>query len=140
MSSASGFWDCLVTTDSASSLVDIADAAIELAQLRETADDILGQAWSVGCLRTLLDRPEPAFDDQLWQTVRELGWPDVLVSESSNGGGGTLRELAVLAEALGAAAAPVPLTATAAAAWCLDSCEDGVTLMLDRPLRAVGQE
>ncbi|WP_101947853.1 acyl-CoA dehydrogenase family protein [Mycobacterium sp. 3519A] len=128
-----------MTTDSASSLGDIADAAIELAHLRESADGILGHAWSIGRLRALLEQSEPAFDDQLWRTVRELGWPDVLVSESSGGGGGTLRELAVLAEAAGAAAAPVPLTATAAAAWCLDSCEDGVTLILDRSVSSVGQ-
>jgi alkylation response protein AidB-like acyl-CoA dehydrogenase len=115
------------------SLGEIADIADELAALRESADEILGHAWSVERSRALLDGPGSAFDAGLWKTVIELGWPDVAVSETSGGGGAGLRELCVLAEATGAVVAPIPLAAAAAAAWCEDVCADGVTVVLDQP-------
>jgi alkylation response protein AidB-like acyl-CoA dehydrogenase len=128
-----------VTRDRAASLTEIADVAGDLAQLRMAADDILRQAWSPAQTLALLDQPGPAFDERLWRTVRDVGWPDVLVSEAANGGGGTLRELAVLAEAAGAAAAPLPLASAAAAAWCEDRCVDGITLVLNEPLELNGE-
>lgn len=76
----------------------------------------------------------PVFEPALWRTVADLGWADVLVTETRAGGGGSLRELCVLAEAAGAAAAPIPLAGAAAAAWCADRCVDGVVLLL--PARA----
>lgn len=88
-------------------------------------------AWSAEEFRKLLDGP--AFDHGLWQTIRGLGWPDVMVGAADGGGAGTLAELAVLAEVAGAAAAPVPLAATAAANWCEGRCADGITLLLDQP-------
>jgi alkylation response protein AidB-like acyl-CoA dehydrogenase len=114
-----------------SSLDEIADITAELEQLREFADDILGQAWSVERSRQLLDGPGPAFDDGLWKTVLSLGWPDVLVGESHGGGGANLRQLCALTEAAGAVVAPVPLAAAAAAAWCEQRCCDGVAVVLD---------
>ncbi len=119
-----------MTADALSSLTEIADTAAELARLRESADDILRRAWSPQAFRSLLDGPGPAFDPVLWQTVAELGWPDVLVSDAGGGGGEGLRELCVLAEAAGAAAAPVPLGAAAAAGWCEDRRTDGISLVL----------
>lgn len=119
-----------MTPDSLPSLDEIADRTAELTQLRNSVDDILKDVWSVERARALLDGPGPAFDAQLWRTVNELGWPDVLVSESARGGGGGLRELCVMAEAAGAAAAPIPLAVTAAAGWCADGCADGVNLLL----------
>lgn len=121
------------------SFTELADAAAEVAHLRQSADDILRQAWSVEQTRSLLDKPEAAFDESLWLTVCEVGWPDVLVNATSNGGGGSLRELAVLAEAAGAVAAPVPLVATAAAAWCEDRCVEGLPLLLEQPMQLVEQ-
>lgn len=122
------------------SLDDIADSAAELAELRQSADDILRQAWSVERSRALLDGPGPAFDEKLWSTVAELGWPDVLVSENNGGAGGALRELAVLVEAAGAVAAPTPLAATAAAGWCEDRCADGgVAIVLPESATLGGQ-
>ena len=128
-----------IATSSRPSLAEIADTAAELAELRASADDTLRQAWSVERCRALLDRPGPAFDESLWTTVVDLGWPDVLVTEHNGGGGGTLRELAVLVEAAGGAAAPVPLAATAAAAWCEDRCADGVAVVLPEPATLAGQ-
>jgi alkylation response protein AidB-like acyl-CoA dehydrogenase len=120
-------------------LTEIADVAAELAQLRQSADEILRQAWSVEQTRSLLDKPDAAFDERLWQTVCDVGWSDVLVSEESDGGGGSLRELAALAEAAGAFVAPIPLAAAAAAAWCEDRCVDGLPLLLDQPMNLAGE-
>lgn len=120
-----------MTRDAEPSLDDIADTAAELAELRTTVDDLLGRIWSVERTRGLFDGPGPAFDEDLWKSVVEMGWPDVLVAEAHGGGGGGLRELCVLVEAAGAAALPVPLPAVAAAAWCEQRCAGGVTLVLD---------
>lgn len=119
-----------MTRDTEPSLSDIADAAIELAELRATADGVLGRIWSVDRTRALLDTSGPAFDRDVWRTVVELGWPDVLIAESSGGGGGGIRELCVLVEAAGAAALPLPLGAVAAAGWCEQRCASGITLVL----------
>jgi alkylation response protein AidB-like acyl-CoA dehydrogenase len=112
-------------------LIEIADAAAELNELRAAADDVLCQAWAVDRTRELLDAPDSAFDDTLWETVIELGWPDVLVSEANGGGGGDVRQLCVLAEAAGAVTLPVPLATVAAAAWSEDRCVEGVTILLE---------
>ncbi|WP_068186376.1 acyl-CoA dehydrogenase family protein [Mycobacterium sp. UM_CSW] len=119
-----------MTPDGLSSLSDIAQSAEELARLRASADDILRRAWSPQAFRALLDRPGAVFDPKLWHTITEAGWADVLVSETAGGGGGGVRELCALAEAAGAASAPVPLTCAAAAGWCADRCADGVSLLL----------
>jgi len=131
MSSPRNSWDCLVTRDRELSLNEIADSAAELSELRTTADDILSHAWTVGRTRSLLDGPEPAFDEDLWKTIVELGWPDVLVSEARGGGGAGIRELCVLTEAAGAISLPVPLASAASAAWCADRCVEGITLVLE---------
>jgi alkylation response protein AidB-like acyl-CoA dehydrogenase len=119
-----------VTRELEPSLHDIADIAVELAELRNTADDILSRMWSVGRTRALLDSPGPAYDEDLWKAVVELGWADVLVDESRGGGGGGIRELCVLAEASGAAALPVPLAVSAASNWCEERCASGVAVIL----------
>lgn len=119
-----------MTPNAPSSLDEIAYTAVELARLHESADDILRRAWSPQAFRRLLDGPGPAFDSGLWQTITGLGWPNVLVSEANDGGGVGLRELCVLAESAGAAAAPLPLAVAAAAGWCEDRCADGISLVL----------
>lgn len=131
MSSPRNYWDCPVTRDREPSLSEIADSAAELSELRATADDILSHAWTVERTRRLLDDPEPAFDEDLWKTIVELGWPDVLVSEPRGGGGAGIRELCVLTEAAGAVALPVPLASVASAAWCADRCVEDITLVLE---------
>lgn len=130
MSSPRNSWDCPVTRDREPSLTEMADSATELSELRTTADDILSHAWTVERTRSLLDGREPAFDKNLWKTIVELGWPDVLVSEPRGGGAG-IRELCVLTEAAGAIALPVPLASVASAAWCADRCVEGITLVLE---------
>jgi alkylation response protein AidB-like acyl-CoA dehydrogenase len=117
-----------VTTDA--SLTEIADAAAALGELRDTARKVLARAWSPARFRELLDNDTPAFDDELWTTIRSLGWCDVLVSEDKGGGGASVAELCALAEECGAAAVPSPLGASAAAAWCEDECVEGTPLLL----------
>ncbi|WP_046314957.1 acyl-CoA dehydrogenase family protein [Mycobacterium sp. UM_Kg1] len=119
-----------MTPDRETSFTDMADIAVELDELRRTADDIVRQLWSVPRTRALLGDPTPAYDESLWQSVREVGWPDVLVDQRYGGGGGGLRALCVLAEASGAIALPVPLAAAAAAGWCEQRCVTGVPLVL----------
>lgn len=129
MSSPRNCWGCRVTTeDPVPSLGHIADTAAELAELRQAAEGIIGQAWSIQRTREMLDHPGPVFDQDLWKTIVELGWPDVMVEESRGGGGGGLREVCVLAEAAGGVGAPIPLAATAAAAWCEGACTQQVTV------------
>lgn len=128
-----------MTRETTVSLAEIADTAAELAELRHSALDIVNRAWSVDRSRGLLDGPAPAFDDALWASIRALGWPDVLLPESDGGAGGNLRELAVLTEATGSIAAPLPLAATAAAAWTEGRPADGVALVVAKPAALVGQ-
>ncbi|UXA19255.1 acyl-CoA dehydrogenase family protein [Mycobacterium sp. SMC-4] len=113
------------------SLDEIADTAAQLDDLRSTVQRIVEQAWSAGRTRALLDDPAPAFDENLCATVAEMGWPDVLVAESHGGGGGGIRELCVLTEAIGTVVAPVPLAIAAAANWCQRRCGSGITVLLD---------
>lgn len=127
-----------MTPDTGISLAEIADTAAELAELQRSALAIVDRAWSVDRSRALLDGPAPAFDAALWATFSDLGWPSVLVPEREGGGDGTLRELAVLTEAAGTVAAPVPLAAAAAASWCENRCTDDVTLLVSEPATRSG--
>ena len=56
------------------------------------------------------------FDAALWARLRETGAPGMGVPEDQGGGGATLADLAVVAEGLGRAIAPVPLIEHAVAA------------------------
>jgi alkylation response protein AidB-like acyl-CoA dehydrogenase len=61
------------------------------------------------------------FDATLWRKVAGLGLPAIAVPEEHGGGGSGLVELAIAAELLGQALAPVPLIETAAASGLLAS-------------------
>lgn len=127
-----------MTREAVVSLGEIADTAAELAELQRSALAIVERSWSVDRSRVLLDGPAPAFDEALWATFCDLGWPDVLVADREGGGGGTLRELALLTEAAATVVAPVPLAAAAAAAWCEGRCADAVTLLVPEPTAFTG--
>lgn len=74
------------------------------AELRELIDDIV-------------ERAAPGTD--LWPTLEELGLSAVGVPEAAGGPGGTVLELADVAEALGAHGAHTPLIERATSAWAL---------------------
>jgi alkylation response protein AidB-like acyl-CoA dehydrogenase len=113
----------------------LAERAEELADLRDSATGVLSRAWSVAAARDLLDGPGPAYEAGLWTTAVELGWPDVMVSVDADGGGAGLRELCVLTEACGRAAAGLPLAASAAAAWVEQRPTRAVHIALPEPVR-----
>ncbi|MFR9807120.1 acyl-CoA dehydrogenase family protein [Pseudonocardia sp. RS010] len=56
---------------------------------------------------------------EIWKTLTELGLTTIGVAESAGGSGGTLRELAEVAQALGEHGAAVPLAEHATACWAL---------------------
>lgn len=119
--------------DTSPTLDDIADSTAELKELRGVAEHVFRRAWSTDAYLRLLDGPNPAFDPTLWDSVQDLGWPDLLVDPAAGGGGGNLAQLCVLAETTGGAAAPVPLVAVAAARWCGQQCSGGIDLVLPQP-------
>ncbi len=61
-----------------------------------------------------------------WNAVLDLGWAGTLVPEEHGGAGGTLVDLAALAEGAGRSALPLPLVATCAVAPTLLAGQDGL--------------
>ena len=55
-------------------------------------------------------------DEDLWNELRELGWPGIAVPEGNGGQGLGSIELSILCEELGRAVAPVPFLPTVLAA------------------------
>jgi alkylation response protein AidB-like acyl-CoA dehydrogenase len=96
-----------VTTDD-DSLLELADAADHLAELRAAADAILAKEWSPERSRDLLDADGPRWAVALWGQLRDLGWADLLID-------GSVADLCAVAEAVGASTAPVPLVTAAVA-------------------------
>jgi alkylation response protein AidB-like acyl-CoA dehydrogenase len=75
---------------------------------RMTAKDFLEKEYPLSRVRRLNDEP-PGFDRAWWQRAAELGWTAMLVPEELGGGSiseAGVRDLAVLAEELGAGVAP----------------------------------
>jgi alkylation response protein AidB-like acyl-CoA dehydrogenase len=97
-------------------------------ELREVVDDVLaGRGGEPD------EGPSP-----VWATVLELGWTGVGTSEADGGAGGTLQDLAVLAEGLGRHVTSVPLVETALATKVLAAAgrpapEGVATVVLPRP-------
>ena len=60
-------------------------------------------------------------DDDLWRTIRELGWTGTAVAEDHGGSGLGLVELVLLMEEIGRVAAPVPLLGSVRAALLIDA-------------------
>ena len=119
-----------MTSESSPSFDEIAEEAAELRVLKATAAAVLTRAWPPGSYRNMLGGPVPAFPTDLWATLVNLGWVDVLVSGEHGGGGSSLSHLCALTEAAGSALAPTPLAAAAAAAWCEGKTADGTSLVL----------
>ncbi|MFC7476145.1 acyl-CoA dehydrogenase family protein [Dankookia sp. GCM10030260] len=61
-----------------------------------------------------------------WSSLLDLGWAGLLVPEECGGAGGTLLDLAALAEGAGSAALPLPLAMTCAVAPALLSGQDAL--------------
>src|SRR5437868_1399372 len=79
--------------------------------VRRLLDDI--SPWSAVVSR--LDRPA-VHDARLWRALADVGVPALLVPESLGGAGASAREMAIVLEEVGRAAAPVPLLTSAVVA------------------------
>jgi alkylation response protein AidB-like acyl-CoA dehydrogenase len=100
---------------SAEDLPDLLYSDAERA-LAESLGSLLADRWSVD---KTLARTESAetYDDGLWHAVAgELGCAGLLIPEADGGAGASYREAASVAEALGAAVAPVPFLGSAVVA------------------------
>jgi len=82
------------------------------------------------------------FDRELWDKLLELGAPGMGSSEAAGGGGATLSDLVVVAEAVGRAIAPVPLVDHLAALAVLDDADlvagEAIAAVSVRPADADG--
>jgi alkylation response protein AidB-like acyl-CoA dehydrogenase len=108
--------------------------------LRESARQLVGRNWSLHEALTLMDEDAPLWSGKLWQAACDSDWNNLLVEASSGGGGGTVGDLCVLSEAIGASLAPIPLPAAAAANWYLGSPGNvETTLVVNEAPVPVGQ-
>jgi alkylation response protein AidB-like acyl-CoA dehydrogenase len=85
--------------------------------IRRTARDLLGDRFKPDTVRELAEGER--YDDAHWREIAELGWAGIFVDERHGGQGLGTVELAILAEELGYAVAPVPFLANAAAGLAL---------------------
>src|SRR5437660_11203451 len=89
----------------------LGDLSDRQAVVQQEARAFLQREWSTRRFRDLIDGPH-GYSPELWQQLRDLGWPGIALPESFGGAGGTFAELTGLAEELGRALAPGPLIAS----------------------------
>lgn len=87
--------------------------------IKRTARDLLDKRSPFSVVRAAAEGGGE--DTGLWAELCELGWPGIAVSEDHGGSGLGMVELAVVAEELGFALAPVPFLGTALAATVLET-------------------
>ena len=75
--------------------------------LRETARAYLAEHCPLALTREILETDKP-YADALWKEVAQMGWQGAAIPEAYGGGGFGHLELAVLAEEIGRAVAPIP--------------------------------
>ncbi len=75
--------------------------------VQHTARDYLDEHASLDVCRAALESPRP-FDEELWKGVAEMGWLGAAVPENYGGAGLGRLELALIAEEIGRALAPIP--------------------------------
>ena len=80
-------------------------------QLRDQAQGFLNDNCSTSVVRKVLEGDEP-YDAELWGSIGELGWLSTVVPEQYGGLGLSYYELAVIAEELGRAIAPIPFSSS----------------------------
>lgn len=78
-------------------------------QLRDQAQAFLGDNCPPAKVRNILEGEEP-YDKELWQAIAGLGWLSTVIPENYDGLGFSYYELAVIAEEIGRALAPVPFS------------------------------
>jgi alkylation response protein AidB-like acyl-CoA dehydrogenase len=85
--------------------------------IKRTAHDLLAERFKPERLRELAE--DGSYDDDAWRELSELGWPGIFVEERHGGQELGTVELAILAEELGYALAPLPFLSNAAAGLVL---------------------
>jgi alkylation response protein AidB-like acyl-CoA dehydrogenase len=88
-------------------------------EIQRTARDLLAERATFEKVRAAALEHDGR-DEGLWRELAELGWPGIAVAEEHGGQGLGMVELAVLAEELGYALAPVPFLGTALAALAIE--------------------
>jgi len=82
------------------------------ALLRDSVNDFVERGTTLARVRALRGA-QPEFDRAVWRRMAEFGWLGILVPERYGGMELGLGEMAIVAEGLGRALAPEPLTAAA---------------------------
>jgi len=77
--------------------------------LKQMARDYLKEHAPIAAARAVLES-DAAYDAKLWQGIAELGWLGTALPETFGGAGFGALELAVLAEEIGRALAPIPFS------------------------------
>src|SRR5690348_15642365 len=80
--------------------------------LRKTARDFLSEHAPLTLCRAVLESNQ-AYSETLWKAMAELGWQGTAIPEQYGGAGFGRLKLAVIAEELGRALAPVPFSSSA---------------------------
>ncbi len=79
--------------------------------LRKTAREFLTEHAPLALCRAVLES-DASYSDTLWKSIAELGWQGTAIPEEYGGAGFGRLELAVIAEELGRALAPVPFSSS----------------------------
>ncbi len=79
--------------------------------LQKTARDFLAEHGSLAVARAVLESQKP-YDADLWKNAAQLGWLGTVIPEAHGGAGFGHLELAVIAEELGRAVAPIPFASS----------------------------
>ena len=79
--------------------------------LQKTARDFLAEHGSLAVTREVLESQKP-YDTDLWKNAAQLGWLGTAIPEDHGGAGFGHLELAVIAEELGRALAPIPFSSS----------------------------
>ncbi len=80
--------------------------------LKDQARTFLEKTCGIDKVRTVLDDKDTAFNADVWNGVKEMGWLGVAIPEDYDGLGLGMLEVCVLAEEMGRALAPVPFSST----------------------------
>ncbi len=94
---------------------------LELTDDERTIDEVFGGFFRNECPPSVVRTAEPlGFDPGLWARLAATGAPAMGLPEASGGGGASLTDLAIVAEQVGRAIAPVPFVEHAVATRLLD--------------------
>jgi alkylation response protein AidB-like acyl-CoA dehydrogenase len=80
--------------------------------LQKTARDFLANRAPLSATRAILESPTRKYDEALWKGAAEMGWLGAAVPEEYGGAGFGHLELALIAEEVGRALAPIPFSSS----------------------------